>query len=130
MTPAAIISGDSQLRSNDRTCEVSVVPTLAPSMTASAIDSEISPRPAKEASSSAVAVLDCSNAGQAEAAGKGGETVLRAGADHPAQCGAKGARQAGADHAHAPQQQGNAADDVQDGVDAMHDFRNLRLVGC
>ena len=60
MTPAAIMSGDTQLRSNDRTCAVSVVPTLAPSMTASAIDSEISPRPAKEASSSAVAVLDCS----------------------------------------------------------------------
>jgi hypothetical protein len=60
MTPAAIISGETHVRSNDRTWAVRVVPTLAPSMTASAIDSVISPRPAKEASRSAVAVLDCS----------------------------------------------------------------------
>ena len=50
MTPMAIISGDSQPRSNDRTCDVNVVPTLAPSITAIAIGRVISPRPAKEAS--------------------------------------------------------------------------------
>ena len=59
MTPTAIMSGEIQPRLNDRTCAVSVVPTLAPSMTASAIDKGIRPRPAKEASSRAVAVLDC-----------------------------------------------------------------------
>ena len=58
MTPMAIISGESQLRSNDRTCEVRVVPTLAPSITAIAIGSVMSPRPANDASKSAVAVLD------------------------------------------------------------------------
>ena len=59
ITPIATINGDSQERSNERTCEVSVVPILAPSMTAMAIDRVINPRPAKEATSSAVAVLDC-----------------------------------------------------------------------
>src|SRR6185369_6472358 len=61
ITPAAIISGDSQPRLKERTWDVRVVPTLAPSMTASAIDSGINPRPANEASSNAVAVLDCSS---------------------------------------------------------------------
>ena len=60
MTPTAIISGDSQRRSNDSTCEVSVVPTLAPSITERAMDRAIRPRPANEATSRAVAVLDCS----------------------------------------------------------------------
>ena len=60
ITPVAIMSGETQVRSNDRTCAVSVVPTLAPSMTASAIESGMRPRPANDASSSAVAVLDCS----------------------------------------------------------------------
>ena len=60
MTPTAIIRGDTQPRSNDSTCAASVVPTSAPSMTAKAMESGISPRPAKDERSSAVAVLDCS----------------------------------------------------------------------
>ena len=59
MTPAPIRSGDTQPRSNDRTWAAMVVPISAPSMTAKAIDSGISPRPAKEETSSDVAVLDC-----------------------------------------------------------------------
>jgi hypothetical protein len=58
MTPPAIISGETQPSGKDNTCAVSVVPTLAPSITARPIEREISPRPAKEASSRAVAVLD------------------------------------------------------------------------
>ena len=59
MTPPAIIRGETQPSGKDRICAVSVVPTLAPSITARPIESEISPRPANEASSRAVAVLDC-----------------------------------------------------------------------
>ena len=60
MTPAPISSGDTQPRSNDRTWAAMVVPISAPSMMAKAIDSGIRPRPAKEETSSEVAVLDCS----------------------------------------------------------------------
>jgi hypothetical protein len=60
MTPAPIRSGDSQPRSNDSTWAAMVVPMSAPSMMAKAIDSGIRPRPAKDETSSEVAVLDCS----------------------------------------------------------------------
>jgi hypothetical protein len=59
MTPAPISNGDTQPRSNDSTCAAMVVPMSAPSMMAKAIDSGINPRPAKEETSSEVAVLDC-----------------------------------------------------------------------
>ena len=60
MTPAPIRVGETQPRSKESTCAATVVPTSAPSMTASAIDRGMSPLPAKEESSKAVAVLDCS----------------------------------------------------------------------
>src|SRR4051812_18902087 len=60
MTPAPINSGETQPRSNERIWAAIVVPTSAPSMTARAIDSGISPRAAKEETNSEVAVLDCS----------------------------------------------------------------------
>ena len=92
----------------------------APSMTAKAIESGMRPRPAKEETSSAVAVLDLQQAGDGDAAAEGGETVSRAGGDGATQGGAEGAREPSAHHADAPQQQGHAADDVQDGLDAVH----------
>ena len=73
-------------------------------------------------SSTATALLLSSFAGR-----EGGEAVARTGRDGAAQRGAEGTRQPGADHAHAPQQQTDAAEHVQDRLDAMHDRRTLRL---
>jgi len=109
MTPAAIISGDSQPRSNDRTCEVSVVPTLAPSITDKAMERAIRPRPAKEATSRAVAVLDCSRPVMPRPPAKAVKR-LREQAAMPRRSAAPKARVSPrAHHAHAPQQQGHAA---------------------
>ncbi len=61
-TPATSSSGVSAERSNDSACTTSVVPRSAPSITASAGASPISPRPTKPDSSIAVAVALCSTA--------------------------------------------------------------------
>ena len=58
-TPARMGSGASCVTLNDITCTISVVPTLAPSMTASAVASGMTPAAAKEATISPVAVLLC-----------------------------------------------------------------------
>ncbi len=56
-TPTKISSGDSHDRSNENTSTIRLVPTSAPSITASAGAVAISPCPAKAATISAVAVL-------------------------------------------------------------------------
>ena len=61
-SPPTISSGETQLRSNDRTWTTRVVPTSAPSMTARAGATLTSWRPAKEVIISAVAVLLCNRA--------------------------------------------------------------------
>ena len=60
ITPAPTSTDHSQVMLNENTCAAMVEPTSAPSITASAIGSAISPRAANEASSSAVAVELCS----------------------------------------------------------------------
>ena len=57
MTPTIRNNGDSQLRFSAKTCTIRLVPTSAPSMTASAAEVSIRPCPTNELVSSAVAVL-------------------------------------------------------------------------
>ncbi len=59
-TPKAAKTGQSEAILNASSCAAIVVPTSAPNITASAADSPISPRPAKEPTIIATAVLDCS----------------------------------------------------------------------
>jgi hypothetical protein len=61
-TPTKMNSGDSQDRSRENTTAIRLVPMSAPSMTASASGRVIRPWPTKEATISAVAVLDCTSA--------------------------------------------------------------------
>ena len=61
-TPMKMNSGDSQDRSNENTTAIRLVPTSAPSITASASGSVTSPWPTKADTMSAVAVLDCTSA--------------------------------------------------------------------
>jgi len=58
-TPTKISSGDSQLRSKEKTTAIIAVPTSAPSITASAAAVVTSPLPTKLATMRQVAVLDC-----------------------------------------------------------------------
>ena len=121
MTPAAIISGESQPRSNDRTCAVRVVPTLAPSMTASAIGSGIRPRPAKEETSSEVAVLDCSRPVRPMPPRKAVKRFLEQAAMARRSAAPK-ARVRPVRTMRTPHSsRATLPSDVQDGVDAMHD---------
>ncbi len=57
ITPTKISSGDSQDRSSENTCTISAVPTLAPSMMASAGATAIRPWPTNELTMTAVALL-------------------------------------------------------------------------
>jgi len=61
-TPARMRMGASEVRSNDSSCTMRVVPTLAPSMAASAGTSATTPPAAKPVIISPVAVLLCSAA--------------------------------------------------------------------
>ena len=55
-------SGDSHDKSSENTTAITLEPTSAPSITASAAGSAIRPWPTKEDTISAVAVLDCTTA--------------------------------------------------------------------
>ena len=61
-TPTKIKSGDNHDRSNENTTAIKLVPTSAPSITASARGSATSPWPTKDDTINAVAVLDCTSA--------------------------------------------------------------------
>ena len=61
-TPTKMNSGESQDRSNENTTAIRLVPTSAPSITASASGSVTRPWPTKDETIRAVAVLDCTSA--------------------------------------------------------------------
>ncbi len=61
-TPIKMNSGDNHDRSRENTTAIRLVPTSAPSITASAEGSTMSPWPTKDATINAVAVLDCTRA--------------------------------------------------------------------
>ena len=108
-TPTPTSSVHSHLMSKEKICAAIEEPTSAPSITASAIGSAIRPRPAKEASRSAVAVELCRMPVTPMPARNALMRVRVRVAMMRRSVGAEGARHAGADHAHAPEQERDAA---------------------
>ncbi len=98
---------------NDRICTISVVPTLAPSMIASAGTRLTRPSAVNELVISAVAVLLWSSAVEADAGRKGGEAVVQALRQQRTQIGAERAQNPAVDHVQAPQQQRHATHQVE-----------------
>ncbi len=107
---------------NDRTWTISVVPTLAPSMIASAGTRPTSPSAVKELVIRAVAVLLWSSAVRPMPAAKAEKRLLRALRQQPAKIGAERAQNPAVDHMQAPQQQRHAAHQVEKNQ-ASHDHQ-------
>ena len=98
---------------NDRICTISVVPTLAPSMMASAGTRLTSPSEVNELVISAVAVLLWSRAVRPRPAPKAVKRLLSAFASNRRRFGSERAQDAAVDHMQAPQQQRDAAHQVE-----------------
>ena len=111
--------------SNDRSCTISVVPTLAPSMMASAGTRPTMPSAASEAVIRPVAVLALQQRGQAEAGGERAEAVAQRLGEKAAQIGAERAQHAAEHHMQAPQQQRYAAHQIKQD-DRSHRHKLLR----
>ena len=103
----------------ERIWTISVVPTLAPSMIASAGTRLTAPSAASDVVISPVAVLLCSSAVKPRPAPKRGEAVAQRFAEEAAQVGTKRAQHAREDHVKAPEQQRDAAKKVEQ-YDASH----------
>ena len=104
-------------RFTDSACTASVVPRSAPSISASAAGSATRPRATKAVTSIAVAVALCSAVAAAApvAAARSGPAAARAIA--PRSAAAEALEDRRLHHVRAPEQQGDAADQVQqDGV--------------
>ena len=112
-TPTKMNSGDSQDRSNENTTAIRLVPTSAPSITASAVGSATRPWPTKEETISAVAVLDCTSAVTPMPRERGREAVADAARQDVAQVGAEDAQDAGANEVGAPDQQRHGRQQIQ-----------------
>ena len=98
---------------NDRICTISVVPTLAPSMMASAGTRLTSPSDVNELVISAVAVLLWSRAVRPRPARKRREAVAQRLGQQQSQVGPERAQDSAVDHVQAPQQQRDAAHQVE-----------------
>jgi hypothetical protein len=101
------------LMSNDSTCTTSVVPTLAPSITASAGTRSTVPAVTNEAAIKPVAVLLCKNRRDEGAREKGAKPIVQRDAEQTAQIGAECAHDAAVDHVQSPEQQRDAAHQVE-----------------
>ena len=115
MTPSRISAGATSATSNDSAWTISVVPTLAPSITASAGTRATAPPAAKPATIRPVAVLLCRIAVTPRPAAKARQAVAQRGAEPAAQVGAEAALDAGLHHVHAPQQQRDRAGEIEQG---------------
>ena len=98
---------------NDRIWTISVVPTLAPSMIASAGTRLTSPSAVNELVIRAVAVLLCKQRGEADARRKGREAVVQRFRQQQAQIGTERAQNSAVDHVQAPQQQCHATHQIE-----------------
>ncbi len=100
---------------NDRICTISVVPTLAPSMMASAgTQADAGPSGVNELVISAVAVLLWSRAVRPRPAPKAVKRLLRALASNRRRFGSERAQDPAVDHMQAPQQQCDAAHQIEE----------------
>ena len=92
-----------------------MVPTLAPSMTASAGTRSTSPPAANAVTISPRGRAALEDRGYAQAGQKGLEPVAERVAQDAPELGAEGARDPGLDHVHAPNQEGNRTGEINKG---------------
>ncbi len=123
-TPTAISTGKTTVTSKESTCTMSVVPILAPSMTASAGTRSTAPAPTREVVISAVAVEDCSAAVTPSPARKRVEAGLQPLREAAAKIGAEDAHDTALHHVDAPEEQRDLADQVDEDVGGGHSGRH------
>ena len=112
-TPTKMNSGDSQDRSNENTTAIRLVPTSAPSITASASGRATRPWPTKEETIRAVAVLDCTSAVTPRPDRAAVAAVADAARQHVAQVGAEHPQDAGSNEMGSPDQQRDGRQKIQ-----------------
>ena len=120
ITPAMSSTGTRPERSKARACTTSVEPTSAPSITASAAESAMSPRSANDTTMSPVADELCTRARDADAGEEGAERVRGRLRDGAAEAFAEGAQHAGPHHPRRPEQERDASEEVQENGVAGH----------
>ena len=113
--------------SSENTCATIAEPTSAPSTTASASGSAIRPRAANEASSMVVAVELCRMPVMPTPAKNAPMRVRAYVRNRLAQRRAERARHAGAHHAHAPEQERDAAEEGGEQFGAGHLWRKTSI---
>ena len=111
--PAMNNTGAPAATLKDRSCTISVVPTLAPSMMASAGTSATVPSAASDAVMIPVAVAALQQSRQPEAGREGAETIAKRFPEDAPQIGTEGPQHASQHHVEAPQQQGHATHQVK-----------------
>ena len=95
-------TGEKAEISNDRSCTISVVPTLAPSMMASAGTRLTTPSAAKRGGHQAGSGARLQEGGQAEAGGESGKAVAECLAEEAPQVGTERTQNTAEDHVQAP----------------------------
>ena len=113
MTPKKMRSGESHERSSENTTAIRLVPTSAPSITASAALVVTRFLPTKEATIRQVAVLDCRMLVTPRPARSGAKAVGRSRGEDPAQVLAEDAQHAGAHDVRAPDEKGDRGEQVE-----------------
>ena len=113
-------SGATRLMSNDSTWTISVVPRLAPSITAKAghqIDQPAGGEARRHQPGRGAALQD---RGDAKPGEKGAEPVAEGAPQHAPQMGSEGALDAGLHHMHAPHQERDRAGQIDEGEGRVH----------
>jgi hypothetical protein len=119
-TPIRINAGAISATSNDSTCTIRVVPTLAPSITASAGTKSTRPSAAKPVTIRPVAVLLCTTAVTPIPARKAVRRLRKARPRKPRSLCAEDTLHAALDHVDAPQQQRHRAGELEQGDGEVH----------
>ena len=110
--------------SKESTCTISVVPTLAPSMMASAGTRLTTPSAAKRSGHQPGRGAALHDRGQHKSGAERLEAIAQRPGKHAAQIGTERAQHAGEDHVQAPQQQRHAAHQIK------QNNRSHRVTGC
>src|SRR5438270_7979882 len=111
-TPIRLNRNETRDTSSDSTWTISVVPTLAPSITANAGTRSTSPPAANAVTISPVAVLLWRIDVTPKPAREGFEPSAERVAQHASELRAEGARDPGLDHVHAPNQESNCTAEI------------------
>ena len=119
-TPASRRSGDARDTSNERTCTINVVPTLAPSIAASAGTSATKPALANDAIISPVAVLLCRIVVTPRPAAAALIAVVERLGEKAPEVGPEGALHPALHHVNAPQEERNGSTEIEEAQSGVH----------